>query len=131
MRTDGVILGKLIKFGDHTHLEWTCPDCGNECAAEGGWGPYRRDREDPTETGQTAYKREDVQCVPFLATQLRRIARCVMNLRNDGGDVKENRCNARSTSFATTRGPSIEATMPDDCAPCRTTVGLSRFRPQL
>jgi hypothetical protein len=48
----------------------------------------------PTETGQTAYKRElayrrlginqkDVQCVPFLAFQLRRIARTV---RGDSTD---------------------------------------------
>ena len=47
-----------------------------------------RDREDPIDTGQTAYKRQlahrclginpkDVQCVPFLANQLRRIARTV------------------------------------------------------
>jgi len=50
--------------------------------------------EAPTETGQTAYKRElayrrlginpkDVQCVPFLATQLRRIARTVRGVDTD------------------------------------------------
>jgi len=48
----------------------------------------------PTETGQTAYKRElayrslginpkDVQCVPFLANQLRRIARIVRGARTE------------------------------------------------
>lgn len=53
-----------------------------------------RDREDPIETGQTAYKRQlayrrlginprDVQCVPFLATQLRRIARSVRGVDTD------------------------------------------------
>jgi hypothetical protein len=53
-----------------------------------------RDREDPIETGQTAYKRElayrclginprDVQCVPFLPTQLRRIARTVRGVDTD------------------------------------------------
>jgi hypothetical protein len=52
------------------------------------------DREDPIGTGQTAYKRElayrclginpkDVQCVPFLATQLRRIARTVRGVDTD------------------------------------------------
>jgi hypothetical protein len=41
MRTDGVILGKLRKVHDHTHLEWTCPDCGNACAVEGGYGSQR------------------------------------------------------------------------------------------
>jgi hypothetical protein len=48
----------------------------------------------PAETGQTAYKRQlayrrlgidpkDVQCVPFLATQLRRIARSVRGVDTD------------------------------------------------
>jgi hypothetical protein len=48
----------------------------------------------PTETGQTAYKRElayrclginpkDVQCVPFFANQLRRIARAVRGAGTD------------------------------------------------
>jgi hypothetical protein len=48
----------------------------------------------PTETGQTAYKRElayrrlginpkDVHCVPFLAAQLRRIARTVRGVNTD------------------------------------------------
>ena len=41
MRTDGVILARLTRCDDHTHLEWTCPDCGNECLAEGGYGFYR------------------------------------------------------------------------------------------
>lgn len=41
MRTDGVIMGKLKRVNDHTHLEWTCPDCGNACSAEGGFGSLR------------------------------------------------------------------------------------------
>ncbi len=52
----------------------------------------------PTETGQTAYKRElayrrlginpkDVQCVPFLAIQLRRIARAVRGASADDPSV--------------------------------------------
>jgi hypothetical protein len=53
-----------------------------------------RAREDQVETGQTAYKRKlayrclgihpkDVQCVPFLANQLRRIARAVRGAGTD------------------------------------------------
>lgn len=30
MRTDGVVLGTLKQCGNHTHLEWVCPDCGNQ-----------------------------------------------------------------------------------------------------
>jgi hypothetical protein len=41
MRTDGVILGTLKRFGNHSHLEWVCPDCGN-CGFTGGEdNPYR------------------------------------------------------------------------------------------
>jgi hypothetical protein len=29
MRTDGVIFGITTPYGDHTHLDWVCPDCGS------------------------------------------------------------------------------------------------------
>jgi hypothetical protein len=29
MKTDGVVFGVLTPCGDHSHLEWVCPDCGN------------------------------------------------------------------------------------------------------
>src|SRR5882672_7499581 len=43
MRTDGVVVGILTQCGDHTHLEWVCPDCGNYCGTAWGYGdgPFR------------------------------------------------------------------------------------------
>jgi hypothetical protein len=39
MKTDGIVFGNLIPFDDHTHLEWTCPDCGSRGLT--GHSPYR------------------------------------------------------------------------------------------
>jgi hypothetical protein len=41
MKTDGVVMGALTPHGDHTHLEWVCPDCGNAGYTDGARSPYR------------------------------------------------------------------------------------------
>lgn len=41
MRTDGVVLGTLTQFDNHTHLEWVCPDCGNSGYTAGENSPCR------------------------------------------------------------------------------------------
>jgi hypothetical protein len=41
MRTDAVILVTLTQCGDHTHLEWSCPDCGISRVINGKYAPCR------------------------------------------------------------------------------------------
>src|SRR5260370_31046444 len=81
------------------------PKCGSNCVMNlrSDDSTARDNRqtsrsEVPTETGQTAHKRElayrrlginprDVQCVPFLANQLLRIARAVRGTNTDDRSV--------------------------------------------
>ncbi len=41
MRTDGVVLGTLTPYGDHTHLEYVCPACGSSGSTAGENSPWR------------------------------------------------------------------------------------------
>jgi hypothetical protein len=41
MKTDGVVMGAITPHGDHTHLEWVCPDCGYAGYTDGAQSPCR------------------------------------------------------------------------------------------
>lgn len=41
MQTDVVVMGAIIPCGDHTHLEWVCPDCGKAGCVDGDESPLR------------------------------------------------------------------------------------------
>jgi hypothetical protein len=41
MDVDSVVWGMIVPHGDHTHLEWVCPDCGSRAFASGECGHHR------------------------------------------------------------------------------------------
>jgi hypothetical protein len=41
MLTDPVVMGLITPCGDHTHLEWVCPDCGTSGCVGGDESPLR------------------------------------------------------------------------------------------